>query len=371
MKTIHVESVTHKNEKRIKLIFKYDPEIICTIKTLPGSRWSQTMFCWHIPYRREAYASLKAIPEVRIITKKRATSKPVVVSSDRKDEQLRPEIKERIIVFRNYMKGMRYARQTIMTYESCLIKFFTFFNNKIPEEISNRDIVDFNYEFIIKNRLSASYQNQLINALKNFYKNIYNRNLVLEEIERPRRRSPLPKVLSVEKVKEIINSIENCKHKIMISLIYSAGLRRSELQNLRKRDIDLERSIIVVNNAKGNKDRIVPLAKNLVPLLYKYWANRQFTGYLFEGVNGGKYSSTSIHKVFQRAKEKAGVTVKCGVHVLRHSFATHLHERGVDIRIIQELLGHKSTRTTEIYTHVSSKTIKNIKSPFDDLELKL
>jgi len=198
---------------------------------------------------------------------------------------------------------------------------------------------------------------------------VYNRNLDMEDIERPRRGRPLPKVLSVENVREIISSIENTKHRAIISLIYSAGLRRSELLNLKWQDIDLNRGLIILKNAKGNKDRIVPLASNIVPLLERYWGNRELSGYMFRGPDGGKYGSTSIHKIFQRAKSKAGIDIKCGVHVLRHSYATHLHERGVDIRVIQELPGHKSTRTTEIYTHVSSKTIQNIKSPFDDLEL--
>ena len=215
----------------------------------------------------------------------------------------------------------------------------------------------------------SAYQNQLINAIKLFYEKVYNKKLIIENIERPIRARPLPKVLSQEDIKKIIDSISNLKHKTIISLIYSVGLRRSEAINTKITDIDSKRMTITINNSKGNKDRIVGLSEKILQMLIKYYKKGKLKEYLFEGQNGGKYSAISIQKIFKKAKNKSGINIKDGVHLLRHSFATHLHESGIDIRTIQEILGHKSTKTTEIYTHVSTKSIKNVKSPFDDLEI--
>ncbi len=285
------------------------------------------------------------------------------------DEILKQEVKDKINLFYKYMRSKRYADQSIKTYISVLIKFFIYYKEKQPDEITNQDIINYNNDFILKNDLSPSYQNQLINAIKLFYEKVYNKKLIIENIERPIKARPLPKVLSKEDIKKIIDSISNLKHKTIISLIYSAGLRRRELINMKIIDIDSKRKIITVNNSKGNKDRIVGLSEKILQMLIKYYKKEKPKEYLFEGQNGGKYSATSIQKIFKKAKIKSGKNIKGGVHLLRHSFATHLHESGIDIRTIQEILGHKSTKTTEIYTHVSTKSIKNVKSPFDDLEI--
>ena len=169
-------------------------------------------------------------------------------------------------------------------------------------------------------------------------------------------------------MKKLLDSVKNIKHKTILSLIYSAGLRRSEVLNLKINDIDSNRMIITIRDAKGKKDRIVGLSKNILSLLKIYYKMYKPKEYLFEGQNRSKYSGASIGKIFNNAKNNANINIEGGVHILRHCYATHLHEAGYDIRLIQELLGHKSSKTTEIYTHVSTKSIKNVKSPFDDLE---
>ena len=189
----------------------------------------------------------------------------------------------------------------------------------------------------------------------------------LNKLERPRKGSFLPTVLSKEEVSLIIGSIKNIKHRTIISLIYSAGLRRSELTNLKLSDINSTRMLISIRQSKGAKDRVVGLSKKILTLLREYYQFYKPEHYLFEGQKGGRYSGTSINLIFQRAKKNAGITTSGGVHILRHSFATHLHESGYDIRIIQELLGHKSSKTTEIYTHISTRSIKKVISPFDDI----
>lgn len=176
----------------------------------------------------------------------------------------------------------------------------------------------------------------------------------------------MPKVLSKNEVKKILDSCSNIKHYCILLLIYSAGLRRSELINLKVSDINSERMIINIIGAKGKKDRISLLSENTLKLLRKYYKKYKPVNYLFEGMNGGKYSPTSVAKILKKATLKAGLQKNVTPHMLRHSFATHLLEQGTDLRYIQELLGHNSSKTTEIYTHVSKKAIAKIKNPVDD-----
>jgi len=281
---------------------------------------------------------------------------------------LSQEVKNRIIEFRQYLAGQRYSESTIKTYSSMLSHFFSFYKDLKPEDVCLADIKKYNYEYILKKNYSSSFQNQFINAIKKFYEKVYNKNLSIEDIERPRRGRILPKVLSKEEVALIIGSVRNIKHRAILSLIYSAGLRRGELINLKIRDIDSNRMLIVIRSAKGKNDRVIGLSKKILLLLRQYYKLYKPRYFLFEGQKGGKYTGSSINHIFQSAKRHVGIKVSGGVHILRHSFATHLHESGYDIRIIQELLGHKSSRTTEIYTHISTKSIKNVVSPFDDLD---
>jgi len=269
--------------------------------------------------------------------------------------------------FRNWMFQCRYADQTIKTYGSMMEVFLSHFPDKKPEVINLRDIEEFNYYYVIGNGFSASYQNQMISAIKLFYLKMLGIKFELKELERPRKGNYLPAVLSKEEVFTILLSVRNIKHKAILSLIYSAGLRRGELINLRLKDIDSKRMLILVKNSKGAKDRVVGLSEKILILLRDYYRLYRPKYYLFEGQHGGKYSGTSINLIFQRAKKRAGIKTTGGVHMLRHSYATHLHESGYDIRIIQELLGHKSSKTTEIYTHISTRSIQKVTSPFDEI----
>jgi len=214
--------------------------------------------------------------------------------------------------------------------------------------------------------ISISQQNQRINAIKFYYEKVLGRNKQYYELHRPHKEHKLPKVLSKNEIKRILNSCNNIKHHCILILIYSAGLRRSELIDLEISNIDSERMVININGAKGKKDRISLLSINTLNLLRKYYKEYKPKKYLFEGSKGGKYSSTSIAKLLKNAANKAGIQKNVTPHMLRHSFATHLLEQGTDLRFIQELLGHSSSKTTEIYTHVSKKAIDKIKNPVDD-----
>ena len=207
-----------------------------------------------------------------------------------------------------------------------------------------------------------------MNAIKLFFQTIRDTKMIVDKIHRPKRSKVLPNVLSKEEIKLILNAHSNIKHKMMLSLIYSCGLRRSELINLKPQDIDSKRNIVLLKNGKGKKDRITPLSPIILEMLRNYYNGYKPKTWLFEGqIVGEQYSEQSLQSVLKQALQKAGITKPVTLHWLRHSYATHLLESGTDLRYIQELLGHSSSKTTEIYTHVSTKSIQQIKSPFDDL----
>ena len=278
------------------------------------------------------------------------------------------EINKKINSLKMFMKSRRYSESTIRTYSNNLESFFRFYHDKKAEEITNEDITRFNNEYILNFGYSTTVQNQVVNALKIFFKISENRKIDIDKIERPKRAKSLPNVLSKEEIASILKAPTNIKHKAMLSLIYSCGLRRSELLNIKPNDIDSNRNLLIIRKSEGMKDRIVPLSDKIITMLREYYKSNRPEIWLFEGQQKGeKYTETSLQEIFKASLKKAGIQKPASLHWLRHSYATHLLENGTDLRYIQELLGHKSSKTTEIYTHVSNKSIQKIKSPFDDL----
>lgn len=270
--------------------------------------------------------------------------------------------------FKNYLKSQRYSPNTIKTYTDALGVFFQFHSNKAPEQLEIEDIIHFNTGYILRKNLSVSYQNQVINAIKLFYRNRFNRVMDLNNIQRPRREKRLPNVLSKQEVKAILEAPTNLKHRAMLSLIYACGLRRSELLNLTLKDVLSDRNLLFIRQSKGKKDRVVPISHKTIEMLRDYYKAFKPKTWLFEGqIPNTKYSEKSLKNVLKQSLTKAKITKKVTLHWLRHSYATHLLESGTDLRYIQELLGHSSSRTTEIYTHVSTKSLQQIRSPFEDL----
>ena len=270
--------------------------------------------------------------------------------------------------FIRYLNSKRYSPNTIKVYSDSMSTFLRYFSMKDITDISNDDLIDFNNNYILKNNFSASFQNQVVNAVKLYFSAIQHKKIDVELIHRPRREKVLPNVLSKEEVKAILNAHVNIKHKMMLSLIYSCGLRCGELLALHPVHIDSKRNIIFLKNAKGKKDRIVPLSPLILKMLREYYKIYKPKTYLFEGQNISlPYDARSLQLILKQALEKTGIRKPVTLHWLRHSYATHLLESGTDLRYIQELLGHSSSKTTEIYTHVSTKSIQQIKSPFDDL----
>ena len=210
----------------------------------------------------------------------------------------------------------------------------------------------------------------MINAIKLFYMKMLGIKFELKELERPRRGRPLPKVIPKEAVREMLQGVGNLKHRTALTMVYSLGLRRGELLNIRLRDLSSRDLTLSVRNAKGNKDRVLPVPEKLMRLVITYYRAYRPVYWLFEGEKPGRpYSATSMAHIFHRNLEKVIKNHNFTLHCLRHSFATHLLEAGTDIRFIQEMLGHKSSRTTEIYTHVSTKSLRNIINPIEDFDI--
>ena len=303
--------ITYKGECRIAVYFEQNTLLNARIKKLEDAKWSNFLKVWHLPANSANRIRFK------------------IDITNHKKHQLSDEVTAKVEEFERYMISKRYSKNTIKTYREALVTFLSFYKTKPVHTITSNDL-----------------------------------------IHRPKRYNPLPKVLEMEEVAAIINALTNIKHKCMLSLIYASGLRRSELLNLKIIDIDSKRMQILIKKAKGGKDRIVPLSETGLLLLRKYYKDYRPKNYLFEGQNNHQYNERSLALVLKRGCVLAGIKKVVNLHMLRHSYATHLLEAGTDLRYIQVLLGHKSSKTTEIYTHVSQKSINKITSPLDKLNIK-
>jgi integrase/recombinase XerD len=340
--------IKHNSENRIAVYFEKNKDLIARIKQIEGARWSQQKTVWHIPDTLENRERFNIEPLENSLPSMEAV--------------------EQIEKFKQWLRSKRYSESTITTYSEALKSFLVFYREKAISEINNEDVIVYNNDHILKNNLSASYQNQTVNAIKLYFMTVRETKIEVDKIHRPKRAKLLPNVLSKEEVKLILNAHSNIKHKMMLSLIYSCGLRCGELLALQPVHIDSMRNIVLLKNSKGKKDRIVPLSTKILEMLRDYYKVYKPKTYLFEGQTIGlQYDARSLQLILKQALQKSGITKPATLHWLRHSYATHLLESGTDLRYIQELLGHSSSKTTEIYTHVSTKSIQQIKSPFDDL----
>lgn len=269
--------------------------------------------------------------------------------------------------FAKLMKIKGYSDSTIASYSSHLKLYAMAFNVKSWERHTNKELLNNGFMLISQKQMAYSTQKQLIGALTLFYQEMYGRRVQLQQLKPTRKPNTLPTVLSQQEVKRLFKSTQNLKHKAMLVTVYSLGLRSGELLNLKIRDIDGDRNLVIIKEAKGKKDRIVVLPGKLRMLLRNYFKEYKPQVYLFEGQKGGKYTSSSLAKVFKSAIKKAKIQKDASLHSLRHSYATHLLEQGTDIRVIQKLLGHKSIKTTQIYTHVAETELLKVKSPLDNL----
>lgn len=387
MKTVVVRRDLHKGVPRLFVLFDYDMELIFLLKKVKSAAWSNSRKSWHVEDTEENVQKImslfEGVAEVNTVEVFIENANPTQQINDKKDELgfNHPKNKEiflkldetkqaEIAKFKEWMKQKRYSKTTIETYCETIVIFFTHYNYKSVAEITNSDIVQFNIDYILKRKLSFSYQNQFVNAIKLFYRKTYNRNLALENIERPRKEYKLPKVIAKNDVMMMLKNTKNHKHQMALTLIYACGLRRSELINLKLEHLNSKRKTLTIFDGKGRKDRVLPISDKLLEQIKKYYFAYKPSIYLIEGQNRGEpYGETSLEKIFHKYLGTVLKKHNFTLHCLRHSYATHLLESGTDLRYIQELLGHKSSKTTEIYTHVSMKSLQNIKNPTDDFDL--
>jgi integrase/recombinase XerD len=380
--TIKLKPFLHNQNKVVQVLFDRNNELQQILKSNTSIRWSKTMSCWYLPHSKTLQQELFQLLKNRawldysnlkenLAEPKQESEKQIEKPSIMKHKDLSvlgEDAGKKIGEFKYWLRSKRYSDSTIGTYIDSITTFLRFYADKSITEITNNDIIVFNNNYILANKLSASFQNQLVNAVKLFFKTIESKKLDPELIHRPKRPKLLPNVLSKEEVKSILQALSNVKHKDMLSLIYSCGLRRSELLNLKLTDIDSKRHLIIVRQSKGRKDRIVPLSDKILQLLRDYFIVFEPKVWLFEGQDKkSQYDESSLAAVLKQAVEKCKIKKPVTLHWLRHSYATHLLENGTDLRYIQEILGHSRSTVTEIYTHVSNKSIQKVVSPFDSL----
>ncbi|MDQ3049043.1 MAG: site-specific integrase [Bacteroidota bacterium] len=380
--TIKLMSSVHNEKEVIQILFDKNNEIQQLLRSHTPMRWSKTMNCWYLPFSNTIKQDLLQLLKDKVHLEANYVNQNAAIQEQNpskeiqqpailinKGEQNFPSASlEKIEKFKNWMRSKRYSESTIGTYSDAIKTFLRYYSTKEITEITNEDIILFNNHYILANNLSASYQNQVVNAIKLFFLTIEGKKIDIELIHRPKRQKVLPNVLSKEEVKTILNAHNNIKHKAMLSLIYSCGLRSGELLRLKPEHVDSKRSILIIKQAKGRKDRIAPLSTKIIEILREYYVACKPKVYLFEGQKIGEpYDARSLQLVLKQSLEKVGITKPVSLHWLRHSYATHLLENGTDLRYIQEILGHSSSKTTEIYTHVSTKNIQKIISPFDYL----
>jgi integrase/recombinase XerD len=362
----------------IRFLSLYDPEWIRELRTYGECNYDSRRREWLFPWSKMTCDSLAdyfggrgiGVNIKKQVVNEALKSERKITGDEIRAKELGKKALDGLDMLEMHLDENRYSILTRESYLSALKFFFRYFSPREPMEITEDEISLFIYDYIIRLGYSASYQNQMVSAIKTFYLISGKGKVNPDFIERPRRSRTLPKVFSKEEVSRILNSARNSKHKLLLWLIYSCGLRRSEVTNIKLIDLDRERSIIHIREGKGRVDRIVPVSAKVWEKTDEYLRSYRPRVYIFEGQSGGRYSSESVYRVFKDAMLRAGIKKDVGVHSLRHSYATHLHENGLDIRYIQELLGHKSSRTTEIYTHVSRRNLMQVRSPIDDLDVR-
>ncbi|HRI01261.1 MAG TPA: tyrosine-type recombinase/integrase [Saprospiraceae bacterium] len=344
----------------------FSQECISRIKKVRYAYYSKHERCWIIPYDKIAWTQCKAILSEHEFIHSKPDDQPV---SKLESKTLSPILQQEYDKYYTQLYVKRYSPSTIKNY--CNIFLFYLhdcISIKNPREWSIEDFKHWILTKLEKYKWSQTYQNSVINALKFYYEKVLGQEKNFWEI-RPRVTKKLPGTLSQEEVMSLIRVCENSKHKLILSIIYSCGLRIGELVNLKRKDIDLRQKRIFIREGKGNKDRYIHLPLKLEGMIQSYLMQYKPDYWFIEGQTGGKYSVRSVQNVFHQHMEKAQIESSATVHTLRHSYATHLLEAGVDLRQIQMALGHESVKTTEIYTHITDVNKYRMVSPIDNMDI--
>lgn len=367
MTTITLEPLFHRNEQQIAVKFHYNQKVKAHLRKLDLISWTQTHKTFYLKrslqnikqlilYLREAKLNVdySAIAFLEIHEKEKTIS---ISSSNRR----------RMDTYTLYLVGKRYSKSTIATYGNFALLFLQYLRRIKCKSIDQKVFRAFIEQMVITKNYSISTHRQLVSALKHFCDCFGLEQIDQDMLQRPKKSSYLPMVLSKKEIVDLLRNTKNLKHRAILVLIYSAGLRIGELINLELRDIDIDRRQIIVKNGKGRKDRYVVLAESFLPLLANYFTTYRPYKYFAEGQANKKYSPESIRCFLKRSCRAAGISKRVTPHTLRHSYATHLLENGIGLRHIQELLGHAKPETTMIYTHVAKKDLLRVESPLDEL----
>ncbi|MBS1744587.1 MAG: tyrosine-type recombinase/integrase [Bacteroidetes bacterium] len=402
MKPVVLKPLYHKEAECIGIYFEKDALLQSILQKQAGVRWSRTHQCWYVPLSKTNYENLaktlKGKAELKVdelrkylveknemkasVIQKTNVNRLVTVSKNKQDtrqkkegyvtQRLSKENTEALQKFKQMLVIKSYSPSTIRTYTNEFVQFLNTIKEKPAKDFSATRIKDYMQYCFEKLHLSENTLHSRINALKFFYEQVLKQEKFFWEIPRPKKPEILPKVISKERIADLINSIENVKHRTIIMLTYACGLRVSEVVSLKVKDIDGQRKTIFIRKAKGKKDRVVSLNPNMLIMLREYYKKYQPKDYLFEGQFENEHiSERSMQQVIQRAKRKAGIKQDGSMHMLRHSFATHLLDKGIDVVFIQKLLGHNNIKTTLRYLHVTNKDLVHILSPLEDIDALL
>jgi site-specific recombinase XerD len=383
MPTIILKPLVHRKTDCIGIFFNQNRALNDILKKIPCIKWSQTNRCWWLPLSRQNYiliknavgnsaeidnCSLEFFEEEQKYIKQ--VARPIISTSVSK---LSPANLAALEAFIQKLQLKAYSPSTIKTYRNEFMQLLQLLKNNRVDELTVADIKRYMVYVMEKQDITENTAHSRLNALKFYFEQVLGREKFFWEIPRPKKPMLLPKLLNEEELRKLFNALVNKKHKAMLFTAYSAGLRVSEIVNLKIADIDSGRMQILVRQAKGKKDRYVNLSPLLLDILRKYIReyNPKPKIYLFESEQTfTAYPARTVQQVFNNAKNKAGIKKDVGIHSLRHSFATHLLDKGTDIRYIKDLLGHFNIKTTERYLHVSKQSLVNIVSPLDDLVKK-
>jgi integrase/recombinase XerD len=404
----------HRGQLCIGIYFEKNAAIQSAIQKQAGCKWSKTNSCWYVPCTGENYVHLKTalenkaeleiselkkfLLEKRKVNAESNTSEIKVANFskvgnlqkvghpykaantyfqkvDRVEKprsvsvRISKENREALEKYRQMLALKSYSASTIRTYTNEFAQFLNTIKGKPATGFTTARIKDYMQYCSEKLKLSENTLHSRMNALKFYFEQVLGREKFFWEIPRPKKREILPKVISKERIADLINSIENLKHRTIIMLTYACGLRVSEVVSLKVKHIDGQRKTVFIEKAKGKKDRVASLSPNMLIMLREYYKQYQPKDYLFEGQFENEHlSERSMQQVIQKAKMKAGIKQDGSMHMLRHSFATHLLDKGIDVVFIQKLLGHNNIKTTLRYLHVTNKDLIHILSPLADIE---
>ena len=375
MEHIKLFKFSEDSSEYIGIQFKFSNNLKQKIKSLAAIRWSKVEQCYCLPlskFKLEEvfrYFNEKAVyvdySQVQQRTEQSSPKRKTQSKRTKKGRTLSDIQKQLISEYINYLKGMRLSESTVRTYFTFVADFISYCHKIPTTSLSNEHVRLFVEKQVQSKNYSVSTHRQLISAIKHLGRFLSNSLIEIEDLPRPYKSSYLPTILSKNEIIDLLRFTKNLKHRTILALIYSCGLRVGEVITLKLYDVDIDRQQLTIKQSKNRKDRVIVLAKSFIPLFKNYFTAYQPTKYFIENPKGGIYSAGSIRSFLKKSCQQAHINKKVTPHTLRHSYATHLIENGVGLRYVQELLGHSKPETTMIYTHVAKKDILNIESPLD------